>query len=114
MGYAEHQFQLSAPQDDGLSLREHLMAAYRWSGRVHPMIAEGPELPDDLAHLWADFLDLHNARGSTGFGPAGITFADIHAWESVNRTRLAGWQLSAIRQADAAYLRGYAERSKRQ
>lgn len=88
------------------------MAIYRQTGTMPDQLANAPMLPVGLEQLWADFTDLHQTRGSNGFGPARITFADIDAWCRVNRATLAGWQVEAIRRADNAYLAHYAEQSK--
>lgn len=63
----------------------------------------GLTLPHVLGHVWPWFLDLHADRGSTGFGPAPITYPSIDAW-----ARLTGWQprpreVEAIRALDRAW-----------
>lgn len=80
------------------------MVIYERTGKLPKRLAEAPALPDGCEALWLDFADLHASRGSTGFGPARITFMDLHAWQQVNGRVLSGWQLEAIRRADNAYL----------
>ena len=98
--YAGFEFKLSARQDDGSTLREHMEAFSERAGRPHPMIADGPELPEGCADLWRAFLALHVRRGSNGFGPSRITFLDLDAYQRVTRRRLASWEVEAIMQAD--------------
>lgn len=83
---------------------DHLASAWERSGKEPRRLVEAQELPAGLELLWDDFLELHSARGSTGFGPARITFVDIDAWQRVNGVTLRPWQIEAIRRADNAYL----------
>lgn len=108
MAFARHQFELSAPQDDGLPLIDHLRSVERQTGRAHPMIADGPPIPPGCAQLWIDFLELHGSRGSAGFGMARITFADIRAWQDVRGVRFDQWEIDCIRKVDDMWLRDFA------
>ena len=93
-------------------MREHLQAAYQRSGIMPEALALAQDVPEGCEQLWADFMALHSSRGSTGFGPARISFADIAAFEQVARVKLAPWQLEVIRRADNAFLVHYAEMHK--
>nr|WP_022684561.1 hypothetical protein [Sphingobium bisphenolivorans] len=66
-------------------------------------MANAATLPPACVHLWADFLELHESRGSNGFAPLRIGFVEIDAWQRVNGVRLPYWQIRAIRAADDAY-----------
>lgn len=104
---------MGAPQKvDGKPLRDHLESWGDQTGRVHHRLAEAPRLPFGCEQLWKDFLDLHSARASTGFGPARISYTDLDAFQRVNNVRLSAWQIEAIRKADNAYLNHYAETNK--
>jgi len=57
-----------------------------------------------LVSVWEDFLELHSARGSNGFGANPISYTEIDAW-----TRLSGYVLSPqdvkiIKLLDRVYL----------
>lgn len=108
MAYARHQFELSKSQDDGLPLRAHLENYQRQTGKVHPMLVDPPKLPRGCLQLWADFLELHDSRGSTGWGAARITFADIDAWQRVRGVKLDQWETDLIRKTDDMWLRDFA------
>lgn len=82
---------------------EHLAAVWERTGTEPARLRDAPDLPVDMTWLWADFLQLHNSRGSTGYGPAPITFTDLAAWQSVTGLRLRPWQIDAIRRADNAF-----------
>ena len=109
VAFAAFQFELSALQDDGATLRDHLEMYQARSGRMHPKMAAAPALPAGCDLLWADFLDLHGTRQFREHGPAPITFVDLDAWQRVNRVSLPAWQINAIRRADAAYLASVAK-----
>lgn len=107
--FAAHEFELSAPQDDGATLREHLMAYQRQTGRQHPSVTDAPALPVGCSALWRDFMALHSSR-PVGMAPGRITFGEIDAFQRVTGVCLAAWEVDAIRAADAAYIANYAER----
>lgn len=93
---------------------EHLAAVWDRTGVEPARLRDAPELPVSMLPLWEDFLELHQSRGSTGFGPARIGFADIDAWQRVRGVTLAPWQVDAIRRADEAYLSAISKRGKEQ
>ena len=109
MAFAAHQFELTRKQKDGATLLEHYRAYEERNGQPHPSLADAPSLPDGLATLWSDFMDLHSSR-SVGMGGAGpISYSDLDAWQRVTGNRLERWQIKAIRRADNAY---FASRAK--
>lgn len=112
MEFARRQFELSAPQDDGQPLLAHLKVYEEANERAHPLIADAPPLPDGLESLWSDFLELHDSRGSTGWGPARITFTDLQAWQSVRGTMLTPFEVDCIRRADNMWLVDFAPKPK--
>jgi hypothetical protein len=112
LAFARHQFELSQPQDDGSPLVAHLQAAWRATGKMPQMLVDAPELPEGLQSLWAAFLELHDSRGSTGWGAARITFMDMDAWQRVTGGRLAPWQIDLIRRADNIWLAEFAPKPK--
>ena len=85
------------------------MAYEERTGRVHERLANAPALPAGCDLLWSDFLELHECRGSNGFAPSRISFADIDAWQRVQGIRLPAWRIAAIRAADSAFLAHHAE-----
>jgi len=110
--FAAHQFELNVKQDDGCTLREHMMAYERAAGEVHDFMEDAPILPRGLIPLWVDFIDLHGSRGAGMAGPARITFGDILAWQTVTGAALDSWELSAIRKADDAFIAHCAKDAK--
>jgi hypothetical protein len=111
--YAKAQFALDQPEKDGVSRREHLLAAWRTSGVQPAELAEAPELPDGGSKVWADFQDLHKTRRSGLNGPERIAFADLHSWQIVTRLRLELWEVRAILRLDAEFMASWFEAQKR-
>lgn len=108
MAFVRHQFELTKPQEDGTPLRAHLESYERQTGVPHPMLNDVPELPRGCSQIWHDFLELHGSRGSTGFGAARITFADLKAWQDVRGVILSPWETDTIRKADDLWLSEFA------
>lgn len=112
MTFARHQFELSQPQDDGQPTIAHIEAWERSTGKTHELLANAPALPGGCEALWAKFLELHGSRGSTGWGAARITFADLDAWQRIRRTQLSAWEIDRIRAADDMWLADFAPKPK--
>jgi hypothetical protein len=74
------------------------------TGRTVQDLHGGPELPDGCEMLWRDFMAMHGARGSSGFGPLRITWLDIDAYQRIMGVRFAPWEIEAMHRADTAYL----------
>ncbi len=63
--------------------------------------------------LWLDFVASHVARGSNGMGSLRLSWADIDAYQRVKAFRFEGWELEAIRKADAAFMAESAKQRSR-
>lgn len=63
-----------------------------------------PELPLDFAHVWNAFIELHQARGSSGFGPDPISHLEIAAYRAVTGIDLSPWEVKVIRALDTVYI----------
>lgn len=98
---------------DGKPLRDHLgNLAKRGDAMALATLSAVPPLPTGCMALWRDFMALHSNRGSNGFGPERIGFGEIDAYQRLHGMRFAGWELEAIRRADAAYIAEYASQAK--
>jgi len=93
-----------------LSLREHYAGLAERTGRSIADIAQMPELPTGCEMLWQDFTALSAARGSNGFGPSRLSWADLDAYQRVKGFRFSPWEVEALTRADLAFM---AEMSKR-
>ena len=92
---------LDSPRADGTSLRDHLEAAEAATGET---LFEEIDIPPEAEHLWLWFWDLHAGRGSNGWGPAPIGYADIEAWSRLYGTEPTPWEVQTLRQMDNSYL----------
>lgn len=95
----------------------HLAAAERARARragvqAEPAEAGEPEPPAGLGHVWLWFLELHTARGGSGFGPAALGWGEIESWCRVTGTAPTPAELELIRLVDQQWLAGQAEKLK--
>lgn len=72
-----------------------------------------PPCPEALAHVMAWFLDLHQARGSSGFGPVPISYEAIDAWNRLTGAAARPWEVALIRRLDQIWLGLWAKQRKR-
>lgn len=68
------------------------------------------EFPEAVSYLWHWFLSLHGARGSSGFGPNPISWADMQAFFSLHGLRPTATELDLLRRLDAVALKASAEK----
>lgn len=73
---------------------------------------EGPEIPPDAEHIWAWFLDLHQARGGNGFGPNPISWRDLVAWRDLTGVTIYPAEIMAIMELDRLWLKSQADKPK--
>ena len=59
-----------------------------------------PKFPAALAYLWVAFDRLSSRRGSTGFGPAPISWPEIDAFARLSGIRLAPWEVEILEALD--------------
>lgn len=71
-----------------------------------------PKIPEGFEDVWAWFWELHEARGSTGFGPQPLTFADMAGWAAMSGIALSPWLGKVFRRMDRAWLDEYAKAQK--
>lgn len=101
MAFASAEFALCVRQEDGATLRDHLLTAYSATGVMPPQIQEAPELPASAAHIWEWFCELDASRKD---GSA-IGYGDIKDWAELTRTRIRPWEVKALRMLDKLYFR---------
>lgn len=85
-----------------MPLRRHLERALK-QGRSPPELV-GPELPGELAWLWAAFDELCAGRQAGFNGPQPLAWSDLAAWQRLTRTPLAPADVRLLRALDLAYL----------
>lgn len=97
------------PQKDGATLRDHLATVYKQTGRP-PKELEGPDIAEWALYLWEWFRELSAGRGSTGFGPAPLTYSEIKAWMDMKKITIEPWELTILKRLDSVYLTQTANR----
>ena len=99
---------MSFVRKDKATLRDHLKIAAASSINAQLQL-----IPPELSNLALDmvglFFDVAANRGSTGFGPAPVSYRQILDWEELRRVELEQWQINMILKADRAYLSTYHE-----
>jgi hypothetical protein len=90
-------------QADGSRLRDHLESVERQTGK-RPAQLDGPDLPDQGAHLWGWFADLSRGRQMGGMGPSRLTYADMQAWIALMGVAVEPWEIRALLRIDSAWL----------
>jgi hypothetical protein len=101
LAFAESEFRLSTPQEDGATLRDHLKSIHRQT-RIMPEELMQPDLPDAAAHLWGYFAELSQDR-MTPIGPQRITPAMLRDFQWMHGVQLDLWERRALRAIDQAF-----------
>lgn len=103
LGWAEHRFTLSKPDQSGVTLKEHLESVERQIGFKPPELVEPFEFPSVLSKVWSAFCTLSNRRtaGDTGVQP--ITFEQVKAWKDLTEARVEPWELDVIFKLDDTF-----------
>lgn len=66
-----------------------------------------PPFPAALAYLWQAFNRMASRRGSTGWGPAALSWQDIDAFCRMTGFRFAPWEVEVIEALDTAALESF-------
>jgi hypothetical protein len=61
--------------------------------------------------LWNAFVELHEGRGSNGYGSNPISWQDLAAWQSISGVTLTAWEVSVIRALDAVAMAAAAKQA---
>jgi len=102
--FAEHQFGLNKPDQNGITLREHLEQVERQTGKTLEEL-QGPEFPFPLSNIWSAFIDLSSTRGQGFSGPLHITYNEIKAYMELTGTELRPWEVEVIKGLDRVYMK---------
>lgn len=93
-------------EGDSGTRRDHLEAAAKAGSSAAQAELDAAAAADagPAAYLWDWFMELHAARGSNGFGPSPIGFADLAAWAQLTKRAPTAFEVMALRALDHAYL----------
>lgn len=84
---------------DGSSLREHLLAEARATGKPDPALTA--QVPPAGTVLWRAFTQL---RGRGGGMSGGLTHGELAAWQQLHGVRLTAWEVDTLLAMDDACL----------
>jgi len=82
------------------------------NGIMPEELANEPDIPKSVAHVWDYFIQLNRARGSNGFGANPLSYTEIKNWCQLSEIRLEQWELNAIVEIDAAFITESAKDAK--
>jgi len=102
--WAEREFELGKPDKDGIALREHLEQIERQTGK-RPKELENTDFPTLASNIWSAFIALSSSRSSGFSGPNPITFSEIKSWMQLTHSRLAAWEVEALKAIDLLYIK---------
>ena len=104
MTYATHSFELSKPDDKGVTLKSHLEQVERQTG-IRPKELDLPKFPELLVSVWRIFIELSNTRGQGMTGGANITFEQMKAYNEIMGEVIGPIEAQIIQKLDREYLR---------
>lgn len=114
---------MSSRQEDGSSLKDHIESAKNNpfakltpSAKVEDDLEdEPPMLPEAANYVWSYFTRLHVRRSQAGMGGfLALGYADIVAFESLERISLEYWELRLIEAIDMKFLQVYQEQQEQE
>lgn len=93
-------------------MRDQLQSVWRQTGIKPKEFEDLVELPESCISIWKWFIDLHNARGSNGFGINPISYTEIKAYFDLIDIRPEEWEIMLIKRFDNEALIAYAKEAK--
>ena len=103
MLFAESEFELGEAQDDGGTLRDHLLSVQRQTG-FRPEQLNQPDFPETLRLPWRYFrYELIGAR-SSGMGITPISYTEIEAWNRLTGAEITPVEVRIVKALDNKYL----------
>ena len=82
-----------------------LECVWRQTGKQPADLANAPELPSLVEHLWQWFVDIGNTeRQNNGMGISRITSADIRNWCWATGNRPEKWEIAVIKRLDVLWI----------
>lgn len=93
-------------------MREHLESVAEQSIDARLRL-EAPPLADQAAQVWQWYRELDAARGSSGFGPNPIGYADLEAWRRLTGALVRPHELGWLLEVDRRFLQACLEAPKK-
>lgn len=83
------------------------------TGRTPVELQNLVELPRRFYELWQWFIELHNARSSSGFGVNPISYSDIKAYFELIDIVPEDWEIRVIKKLDGIAQEHMAKQAKK-
>ena len=87
-------------------------SVWRQTGIKPKELEDIVELPESCISVWKWFIDLHNARGSNGFGINPISYTEIKSYFDLIDMKPDDWELTLIKSFDNEALIAYAKEAE--
>lgn len=95
-------------------MRQQLENVWRQTGVKPKELEEIVELPESCYQVWRWFIDLHNTRGSNGFGVNPINYTEIKSYFDLLWITPEEWEVNLIKRFDHEALAAYAKEAERE
>lgn len=112
LGFVGNSVLLSAKQEDGATLRDHLLSHWRqekFDPEKKPELLEEVEYDECLEYLWDYFLDMSKRRTSNGFSYNPITHEGLEAWQRRRGIRFEPFEYEILDAIEVTYLCAHEE-----
>ena len=93
-------------------MRDQLQSVWRQTCIKPKELEDLIELPEGCFQVWKWFIDLHNARGSNGFGINPISYTEIYSYFGLMTIVPEEWEINLIKRFDNEALTAYAKEAK--
>lgn len=87
-------------------------SVWRQTGVKPKELQDVVELPESCFQVWKWFIDLHNARGSNGFGVNPINYTEIKAYFDLIDIKPEDWEVTLIKLFDNEALSAYTKEAE--
>lgn len=88
------------------------MSVWNQTGIKPKELEELLELQREQYEIWGWFMELNEARSSSGFGLNPITYSDIDAYFRLQNIIPEKWEIDTIKRLDREVLSIYAKKAK--
>jgi len=105
VAWAEHEFHLNVPDDNGITQREHLEQVEKQIGHPPKELVNPYDPPSLLMHVWSAFCNLSLARTAGLNGPNPITYQEIESWMRLTGTPLEPYEIEMVKRLDGVFIK---------
>ena len=111
---------MDMPDETGSSRREHLLQVLENAPDDSELyditllqLADIPEIPFYLEHIWNWFWQIHQGRTQGMSGPNPLTWQDLYSWQNVLQIQVRPFEFELIKEIDSTYLKYISDRQQK-